>query len=386
MKILGVSEVFPSKRRPTIGTFVSGQCKSIAKYCDVLFVSPRFFSVFFLSWNWLSLYRGLKPRDVINGIKVYYPLVPAIPRYYNILLQTISMALSLPFHIARLRKWFNFDIIHAHGIVPSGFACVVTGLLLKKPVVVTAIGADINDFSRLSYLKPLITFTLRKACIITAVSNSLRGKAISLGAEVDNVKFIPRSVDDIFLNSQYIRRKNIKTILFVGQLIERKGVEDLIRAFNMLIGRNIDAELIIVGEGVLYKELLCFVNSNCSGRVTFLGTQPHSDIPRIMSEADILCLPSYREGWPNVCMEALACGLPIVGTDIGGINEIVSSSDYGVLVPPGDYTALAKALKYALTKDWDREKIREYASNYTFDKIGQMYMDVYAKAKECFYR
>lgn len=375
--------MFPSKRRRHVGTFVLSRCIYISKICELRFVSPRFFFPVTLQTDWLYMYRDIESKEIVEGIETYYPIVPAFPFYFNMLMQTLAIALFFILPLARIRKDYNFDLIHAQGIIPSGFAAVVLGMIFKKPVVLTACGADINDFPKIPHLRWFILYALNKANGIVAVSNALKNKVIELGINPDKVRFIPSVVKQNFLQHQSFKEVDRirKKILFVGQIIPRKGIQDLVKTMAIISKDSIDTEVDVVGNGFYYDKIRKLIEEEgIQNRFNFMGSLPHSEIPELMAKSDILCLPSYREGWPNVCIEALSVGLPVVATDIGGTNEIITDEDVGILVKAGDYNALASALKYALDKKWDRNRIREYAKRFSGDDMAYRYNEAYTEA------
>ena len=227
-------------------------------------------------------------------------------------------------------------------------------------------------------------FALRRANGVVAVSNALKSKIESFGISADKIKFIPTVAKQNF-NYKYSEDINMgkKKILFVGQIIPRKGIQDLVKAVAIICKNGVDVEVDVVGQGFYYNEVKKLLEKEgIATKFNFIGPVSHAKISKFMASADILCLPSYREGWPNVCVEALSMGLPVVATDIGGTNEIIANGDLGILVKPGDYNALADAIKDALSKKWDRAKIREYARRFSGEDMARHYNEVYMEARK----
>ena len=136
--------------------------------------------------------------------------------------------------------------------------------------------------------------------------------------------------------------------------------------------------LLLVGDGEQKKSLLRMVDAlELTQYIEMRGDMPHNQIPILMNAADIFCLPSVREGWPNVVMEALACGVPVVASNVGGVPEILTSPDYGILVPKENAEALADGLMRAMQKMWVKEKIKEAVQDRTWKKAaGKVYKEV----------
>ena len=171
---------------------------------------------------------------------------------------------------------------------------------------------------------------------------------------------------------------NKKIILNVANLVPIKGHRYLIEAMKNIIKVRDDAMLIIVGDGPLKKELENQIKKlGLDEYIKLVGAKPHDKIPVWMNAADLFVLPSLSEGNPTVMFEALGVGLSFVGTAVGGVPEIITSEDYGLLCPPADPECLAKKILIALEKDWDREKIRKYAEQFTWEEIARKTFEVY---------
>jgi glycosyltransferase involved in cell wall biosynthesis len=148
-----------------------------------------------------------------------------------------------------------------------------------------------------------------------------------------------------------------RLIIYVGRLVHTKGLRELIDAFESLAGEDPRCRLVLVGEGPMRGGLLDLI-SRCglADRVVLTGGLPPARVADWICAADVLTLPSWSEGYPNVVVEALACGRPVVATDVGGTREIVSSFN-GVLIPPRDTGALREALRSSLDRQWDHPAI-----------------------------
>jgi glycosyltransferase involved in cell wall biosynthesis len=147
-----------------------------------------------------------------------------------------------------------------------------------------------------------------------------------------------------------------RVVLFVGRLVEVKGVRELLRAARLLLAQQAGLEVVLVGEGPLRRPLEEQAAGELAAHVRFAGVQKPEAVARWMAAADVVCLPSHSEGCPNVVIEALACGRPVVASRVGGIPELVNSN-CGILTPPRDPEALAAALHEALNRDWDTDFI-----------------------------
>lgn len=169
-----------------------------------------------------------------------------------------------------------------------------------------------------------------------------------------------------------------KVLLNVANLVPVKGQKYLIESMKKIARVEDNVVLYIIGNGPLRKELETQIRRlNLEGTVRIVGARPHSEIPPWMNAADLFVLPSLSEGNPTVMFEALGVGLPFVGTTVGGVPEIITSEDYGLLCPPKDPECLAEKILIALEKDWDREKIRKYAEKFAWENITKQILNVY---------
>jgi glycosyltransferase involved in cell wall biosynthesis len=145
--------------------------------------------------------------------------------------------------------------------------------------------------------------------------------------------------------------EDAEMVLYVGRLVAEKGLRELLDAAGRLHGSRPRLQLALVGEGPLRTELQALASAT-GVPVHFAGAQPPAEVARWMAASNLVTLPSYSEGHPNVLVEALACGRPVVATPVGGIPEVVDASS-GLLVPVRDAAALATGLTQALQRDWD---------------------------------
>jgi teichuronic acid biosynthesis glycosyltransferase TuaC len=311
------------------------------------------------------------------------PGVDSIRYFYYSVFPLLSRAINGAVCAKRLRHEIEdtpFDLILSYWIYPEGYGSLQVARERNKPVIIGARGSDLrrigDPISRVYVRK-----TIRQADRVLTVSDDLRERAIALGAEPGRVRSIRNGIDHQIFNykprNQVRRQLNIpeehRLIVFVGWLAPSKGTMVLLEAFRSMAATDPNLRLVFIGEGYS-KMIQSFVAAHgLEDRVRLLGATASADVCLWMNAADVLCLPSFSEGCPNVLVEATAAGCPIVATDVGGIPEIVTPKT-GILV--GDYqpTALAAALGEALGKPWDREGIAassvrtwEHVADETFD-------------------
>jgi glycosyltransferase involved in cell wall biosynthesis len=296
------------------------------------------------------------------------------------------MFLSVLPVVKRIKKNFEFDLIDAHYVYPDGFAAVLLGRVFKKPVVVSARGSDINLFKTFPLIRKLLVCVLRRAVRVIAVSKALKEAVVQLGIPEEKISGIPNGVDpEKFypVPKERARRElglpNRRTVLSVGNLNPNKGFDLVIKSFRVLIDRfhEKDIQLVIVGDGPYRSDLEKMILSlGLDGRVRMGGTVSHDRLHLWYSAADVFCLASSREGWPNVLLESLACGTPVVATGVGGIPEIISSDNVGLL-SERDATKIAEAIRAALKKSWPSDEIVAYAKRFTWEQSALAVWDVF---------
>jgi teichuronic acid biosynthesis glycosyltransferase TuaC len=207
--------------------------------------------------------------------------------------------------------------------------------------------------------------TMLDAAAVITVSEELRQQAIAMGVPGIKVHTILNGTDGSIFHPgdrDQARREagcegKGELILYAGNVIESKGMGELIAAFIELAAARPQARLAVIGNGA-YADIVTSraAAAGIRDRVLMLGRRKSAEVARWMRAADIFCLTSYYEGCPNVLVEALACGRPIVATNVGGIPELVDGRS-GILVPPRDAAKLRLALDAALAQRWDGERI-----------------------------
>ena len=247
-----------------------------------------------------------------------------------------------------LIKKEDIDIIHGHYLFPAGAAAVEVGNKHNIKTYVTAHGSDMFElYKSKPFMRPTIKKVLKNADGIFAVSKALRQEIIATGVSgiaektklswnsVDISKFSLKD-DDSFKKEFGLFDKPI--VLFVGNLIKRKNVGALLEAKKIA---KSDYYLVIVGDGPLSKKLRKKVEDENIPDVIFTGSR--TDVENIIPNCDFLVLPSFSESFGLVLIEALACGKPVIGSDVGGISEIIND-DVGLLVNPNDVSSISNSI------------------------------------------
>ncbi len=367
------STLFPSAARPGAGLFIRERMFRVAQHRPLVVVSPQ---PWFPGQSLIRLlrpgYRALAPAfEIQQGIRVYHPRFLALPGLLRGL-DGWSMALSSVYLLRRLKRE-GARLIDAHFVFPDGEAAVRLGTWLGMPVTITLRGTEVPH-SRNPALRPRLARTLKAAARVFSVSASLRRLALELGTPAEKTEVVGNGVDTgVFqpvdraaARTRFVLPADAKVLVSVGGLVERKGMHRVIDCLPALLGRYPDLHYLIVGgaspEGDLRPELEAQARRlGLAERVHFLGEIRPAELKWPLSAADVFVLATRNEGWANVFLEAMGCGLPVVTTDVGGNAEVVCRPELGAIVPFGDAAALQQALDDALGRDWERAAILEYA-------------------------
>ncbi len=378
MKILVFTTLFPNNVWPNHGVFVKERMAAVARLdgCELRVIAPvPYYPPIRVGKRWR--YSQVARSEVIEGIQVYHPRYVMIPKI-SMPLHGLMLFLPVLHFVKKLQAQFDFDIIDSHYVYPDGFAAVLMGRLLRTPVVVSARGSDINLFSRFSTICRFLKYALAGASHVIAVSSALQKAIVELGIPKNKISVIPNGVDGRkfkrMTQKQEARRelglqRDAFLILSVGGLTPVKGFDVLIKAFEMVssISDRQKLYLIIIGEGTLRKTLEILISKlHLESHVCLVGAVPHEQLCIWYNAADIFCLASEREGWPNVILEAMACGLPVVATAVGGIPEILKDCEVGLLSERKP-AAMAQRIREAMQKNWDSDRISRYALEHTWD-------------------
>lgn len=387
MKVLVFTNLYPNSVMPNHGVFVKERMTTFARLNgdQVKVVAPvPYFPPLKFNWRWK--YSQVARQETIDGLEVHHPRFFMPPKFGMSLYGLLMFLSALP-AVMKLKRDFDFEVIDAHYVYPDGFAAMLLGFFFKRPVVVSARGSDVNLFSQFPLIRKLLKLTLKKAAAVIAVCQALKDAMINLNIPPAKIAVIPNGVDTakFFPVSKQAARRQLglpddKIILSVGELIPRKGFHVLIEALELLVrehGRQ-SIHLIIVGEGAYRKTLQDLVASlKLTRHVRLAGAVPHAELNKWYNAADLFCLASDREGWPNVILESLACGTPVVATAIWGTPEILTSEEIGFLTKR-EARDMAEKLSKALDTHWEHPKIVNFARAYTWEKAARSVSDLFA--------
>lgn len=379
MRILTFSSLFPNATDKTFGVFIYQRMAHVHRRPGnhVCVVAPV---PYFPSWLRIARWRALGeiPRvEEIGGMTIYHPRYLMLPRV-SMYVQGLLIFLGSFLLVRKLHRQNSFDCIDAHYIYPDCFAAVMIGKLLRLPVVASARGTDINLYPKFLGLRPMIRWTLKNSAGNIGVCQALADEMIALGAPSEKVTVIGNGVDlERFhpVDRTEARRKleipdHVLVAVAVGALIPRKGFQFLIPAVASIAKRFPKLRLYVVGKGDQSELKALAQSQGVADRVFFAGSRPNEELNIWYSAADVSCLVSSREGWPNVVLESLACGTPVLATGLWGVPEILVSPELGIMVQQ-DITEIANGLALALTRTWDRNLIINYAHTRTWSVVAE---------------
>jgi len=380
INIVTFTTLYPNKVIPNHGIFVENRLRNLVSVGGVAsrVVAPvpwfPFGSHFFGRYGAMA---RVPVREDRLGLSIIHPRFPVLPKVGMTIAPVLLFAACLPI-LKKIIRERDFDLIDAHYFYPDGVAAVMLGAVLKKPVVITARGTDVNFIPRYVLPRRQIIWAANRASAIIAVSKSLKEAIVSTtGINPESIEVLRNGVDlKMFrpVDRDTTRTQlNLRapTLLSVGQLIERKANHLIIEALRQLP----EFVLLLAGDGPERGRLQSLaVQFEVANRVRFLGSIPHKDLPKIYSSADALVLASSREGWPNVLLEAMACGTPVIASNVWGNPEVVAAPEAGCLMESRTSDGIAAAVRMLFSALPKRSATRQYAEHFSWQdvSVGQL--------------
>ncbi|MEE2692505.1 MAG: glycosyltransferase [Pseudomonadota bacterium] len=386
MRILTLTTLYPNAAAPAHGIFVENRLKDFAARsgAEIRVVAPvPWFPVSAPQAGKYAAYAAAPAREIRHGLEVRHPRYLIPPRIGMTYAATALTRCFLKSARALLDEGWDFDLIDAHYLYPDGVAAVRAAKTLGKPVALTTRGTDVSLLPQFPRQKRMILDAVIRADAVVAVAQALKDELVGLGAPAEKIRVLRNGVDlEMFrpLDRAAIRARmglSGPVIASVGHLIERKGHHLVIEALKGLP----DATLLIAGDGEERAHLEALAAApEVAGRIRFLGAVPHGELAEIYNAADVLALASSREGWPNVLLEAMACGTPAVATPVWGNGEVVAAPEAGLLAESRTAPAMAAALESVLAAPPERAATRLYAERFswaeTSDNLASLFSDM----------
>ena len=383
-----LSTSFPESENDFTGIFILQLVQALTRRgCEIIVITPD--STKFLNWS-PSFCNIIRFRYAPKSFQLLAQRPGGIPvalKNNPLLCGLVPFfVLSFLFHI--LKEARNCDIIQANWAI-CGWLAVILKPFHRKPVFVTLRGSDVPVVKEEEQQKKsiLVRMVVNLSAAVVTVSESMAKNLSELmPAHKKKIFVIPNGVSTLFHKKEKKcnqKDKQSLKLIFIGSLVSRKGIDQLLRALSEV--KTGDFSLNLVGSGILENQLRSLAKElNLAAKVKFMGSAPHQDIPQILQQADILILPSHHEGRPNVVLEAMATGLPIIGTDISGIQELVQNYKTGILFKDHDVCALAEAIVFFIDNPDKIEVMgqagREWiiSQGLTWDNTAQAYVDLFS--------
>ncbi|MFC1999660.1 glycosyltransferase [Chloroflexota bacterium] len=378
IRVLVLATTFPRWKGDGTASFVFELSKRLAQQgSEIVVLAPH--------------HGGSQLKEDMDGVEVhrfpyFYPrryqrlcyeggILPNLKRSHLAKLQVPSLALSELIYALTLVKRERIDLIHSHWIIPSGLVGAICKKVLRKPLVVTVHAGDVFPLVRKKYLRS-VGRTVLNSCDVCTVNSNATGDAVrAVAGSTKRIEIIPMGVDlEVFsrhaipLDQDSEAESGERTILFVGRIAEKKGINYLIEAMPTILRHIPEARLVIVGYGPERGRLEDLVGKlGLNDRVAFAGEVPNAELARYYHKAHLLVLPSIvdsrgdTEGLGIVILEAMACGVPVVASNVGGIPDIIEPNWNGLLSKPGNPQDIADKVVELLSDKRLRERLSQNA-------------------------
>lgn len=382
LKILFLPAWYPSEVSPLGGVFVREHAKAASLHNDITVIhvyhSPH--------QQVKGLYEVSEAmEDGIRTIRVRYRSPSAKPDSPISRLLRLCSTFSYFRHFMKGR--WRPDVIHAH-VYSAAVLAVILGKLYHIPVVITEHWSWFI-LHRLTWERRLAAgFALNRAKIVLPVSEHLKRQIESYGVR-NSFQIVPNVVNtQLFYPSARHDEDSKKRLLLVANLSREKGIPYLLQALKQVSEKRLDFSLDIIGEGIKgetteeYQEIANELG--VEQVVRFHGAKPKEEVAEFMRNCHFFVQPSLWETFGVVYIEAMACGKPVIASDIPGPNEFINQ-DVGILVPPKDVNALAEAIEFMLDhyKDYSSEKIADYArERFSYEVVGKKLDEIYHEVVE----
>ncbi len=371
MKVLVVTNLFGYPWDPTRGMFNQQQFDRLAQRVDlsVLVAVPWLDALKRPRAYWNARRDGQKRWPYVDYFIFWY--VPGVAQALHSVFFFASLALQRPLTLF-VKRWQA--LIGSWGF-PDAVATSSVGRLTRTPVLMKFHGTDVNDYLDVPAKRWQIMAAVRHSQGVMCASAALGERLVQAGASPQRVHAIYNGVDagrffparNLQVRASIGISNEAQMLLFIGNLKPAKGCVDLLDAFIAVAASQAELHLVFIGDGAARDVLIQrAAQAGLAARVHLVGKVEHDQLPAWFAACDLFCLPSHNEGVPNVVLEAMACGVPVLATRVGGIPEVVPDFA-GVLVAAQDGPALAGALTAALARSWDTARIVAHACEFSWD-------------------
>ena len=389
LRMLTFTSLYPSTARPRHGIFVETRLDHLLRHCavDVRVVAPvRWFPFASPVFGGYAAFAATPREETrLQGVPVSYPRYLMIPKL-GVARQPDRMARAALRELMRWRRsGWQPDLIDSHYLYPDGVAAALLADSLRVPFVMTARGSDVNVLARLPGPGRRIAEAARRAAAIITVSRPLRDALVALGVDASKIVVLRNGVDlDVFgLENQRESRVRLglpvtgTIAACVGNLVPEKGQSLAIEA----LAHVPELRLVIVGDGPLRGDLSVLARRLGVGdRVIFVPAMPQHALRHLYASADVLLLTSTREGWPNVVLEAMACGTPVVGVDVGAMKDMLGGARIGRVLEHRDPVGLAAAITDVCRSPPTRAVVHAHAATFDWASVSHEQWRIFSRA------
>lgn len=385
MKVLFISNLFPDRDEPNRGLVNARLLRHLSSFAEVRVLALRPHMR-----GWLARWSAKRSLPEDAAFKPRYAWVPYLPKLGGINHRFYATALKSS--IEEIRATFPFDVVLASWLYPDAAAVSQVAQSLGFPFVCVAQGSDVHQYLKMDSRRPMIIGAVNNSARTIARSGELARLLLGDGAEENKLKVIHNGVEgDIFCLRDRQKSRELlgfsateKIVLYVGNFLPVKNPDLLVESFakwNNLVQSAKLGKLVMIGDGPLAPQLRAKAAARgVADQVVWTGALSPVEVANYLAACDLLCIPSDNEGLPNVLLEALASGRPVVATDVGGIAEVLNHDILGRLVPPRDADAMAEAMKDLLLRSHDEAAISAVGQSYSWQTTAASYHDVLLQA------
>jgi len=351
-----ITNLFPLPWEPNRATFNRQQFAQLDDEFDKSIIVPVAFP------EWFSHRKEIKQTENLRYVPYFY--LPKVGRRFY----SVFMFLSILMHSGWWLFTKNPKVILASWAFPEAVAASWLSKLFRCRFFFKVHGSDINLHGKIPSRAKQIVQASKNAQGILSVSQALADEMISMGIERKKISVIYNGVDHQKFGVETKAPLNGDYLLYVGNLKHDKGVVELIKGFAKICNNYPTLNLVYAGSGI-EKERLGQLSKalNIADKVQLLGSVEHHKLPALITHAKALVLPSYNEGVPNVVLEAMACGTPVLATNVGGIPEVVDEKICGRLIKPRCEIAVENGLNDILNQPWNKEQIKAHSKKFTWE-------------------
>ncbi len=390
LQVAVLTTSFPLEPTSTSGVFVQRLVQNLPSCIDAIVVTPCASKL--ASLVKITRYKTIcfKYAPRTWQVLAHEPGgIPVALRRRKALILLLPVFLGAMF-IACLRVSRTCNLIHANWSV-NGLVAGLAGIITGTPVITTLRGADVTKAEKSKLYEIILRLCLCLSKRLIAVSEAIYNQLSNDFPEhIDKLVFLPNGVDQSFLKISHcdksIQSKNNSAlqILTIGSLIPRKGIKDIIGALGLIKEQGSTFEFKIIGAGAEEDNLKQLaISTGISDQVHFLGNISPQEIPHHFAKADLFVLASYSEGRPNVILESLAAGVPVIAAQIDGVIELIKENITGLLFTPGDASYLAKQINRVKDDQAFRHELAQRGKELILGKgllwpnVGVQYAEIY---------